>query len=257
MTLRQVHRPTRVTSPLVRDDRELVAAPPTLPDNSVGGHALQTVIPAVGASSSVLVMIVLRNSNPMFLVLGAVILVVALVGGVGIAVTQRGGAARSRRAQRELYLDFLEKFRARLRERGAEVREQAHTLDPEPAALLEVVRDPARLWERRRHHTDFLRVRIGVGEVPWFRLGLPPEQDPVHPYDPIMQGEAEAVVQHYATLLDMPVTVDLNRAGQVAVVGERADVLAVARALMLQLAALHAPDDLLLAAAFPESAAAD
>lgn len=257
MTLRQVHRPTRVSVPLVPEEPEVLAAPPTMPDGNVSGRALQTLIPVVGASSSVILMTVLRNSNPLFLVLGAVVLVLALVGGVGIALTQRGGAARSRRAQRELYLDFLEKLRVRLRERGRGVRDQARTLDPAPAALLELVRDPARLWERRRSHADFLRVRIGTGELPWFRLSLPVEHDPVHPYDPIMQAEADAVVTHYSTLLDMPVTVGLDRAGQVSVVGDRADVLAVARTMLLQLAALHAPDDLLLAAAFPESAAAD
>ncbi|HEX8488481.1 MAG TPA: type VII secretion protein EccCa [Propionibacteriaceae bacterium] len=226
-------------------------------DGHVGGQALQTLIPALGASSAMVMMIVLRNGNKIFLVLGAVILVVALVGGVGIALTQRGGAARTRRAARELYLDYLEKLRVRLRERARRIRDQASTLDPQPAALLELARDPARLWERRRHSKDFLRVRIGVGEVRSFRLSVPPEQDPVHPYDPIMLGEAEAVVTHYSSILGMPVTVDLDGAGQVSVVGDRADVLAVARAMQLQLAALHAPDDLLLAAAFPDAAAAD
>lgn len=257
MTVRLVHRPTRITEPLVPADPETIAAPPTTNDGQVGSNALHTLLPVAGALTSVTMIVVLRNNNPLFLVVGAVLLIVALVGGVGLAVTQRGAAARTRRTQRELYLDYLETFRATMRGRVRAVREQADTLDPEPAALLQLIRDPARLWERRRNHSDFLRVRVGVGDLPWFRLSVPPEENPVTPYDPIMLAEAEAVARHYSVVLAAPVTAALDGAGQVAVIGEREEVLAVARSLILQLAALHSPDDLLLAASFPAEAATD
>ncbi len=112
-------------------------------DGQVGGQALHTLLPVLGALSSVTMIVVLRNSNPLFLVMGAVLLVVALVGGVGFAFSQRGQAARSRRTQRELYLDYLERLRAEMRAKARRVRERAADLDPEPAALLELVRDPA------------------------------------------------------------------------------------------------------------------
>lgn len=257
MTLRQVHRPARVSTPLTAVPPENLAAPPTMADGQVAGHGLQTLIPVLGASSSMIMIVVLRNASPVFLVLGAVLLVVALLGGLFMAFSQRGNAARTRRTQRELYLDFLERVRSRLREQAAVLREQAQTLDPPPAGLVELVGDPARRWERRRHHPDFLRVRLGLGEVPTFPLTLPPEDDPVKPYDPIMRAEAESVVTHYSSVAAMPVTVDLDRAGHVAIIGERADVLAVTRALLTQVAALHAPEDVLLAAAYDDGAAAD
>ena len=257
MTARLVHRPARLTQPLQPPEPSTVAAPPTMTDGHVGGASLHTLLPVVGALSSVTMIVVLRNSNPLFLVVGAVILVVALVAGVGFAVTQRGSAARQRRTQRELYLDYLETFRATMRERARRTRERAGDLDPQPAALVELIRDPARLWERRRSHPDFLTVRVGVGDLGWFPLSVPPEENPTSPYDPIMLAEADAVVRHYSVVLGLPVTVDLDGAGEVAVIGERADVVAVARSLLLQLAALHSPEDVLLAAAFPASAAED
>lgn len=257
MTTRLVHRPARITVPLRRPAPEELAPPPTSADGNVGGPALQTLLPVVGALTSVTMIVVLRRSNPLFLVVGAVVLVVALVVGVGFAVSQRGNTIRQRRAERELYLDYLERFRATTRERAREVRLQAQDLDPEPAALLELVRDPARRWERRRSHPDFLAVRVGVGDEGWFGVTVPPASNPVTPYDPIMLAEAEAVARHYSVVLGKPVRVDLDGAGQVALVGARADVVAVARSLLVQLAALHAPDDLLLAAAFPPAVAAD
>jgi S-DNA-T family DNA segregation ATPase FtsK/SpoIIIE len=257
MTQRLVHRPTRITEPLAEPDTEKLAAPPAMPDGQVGGQALHTLIPVAGAMSSVVMIVVMRNANPLYLVAGAVLLVVALMAGVGFAVSSRGQAARSRRTQRELYLDYLERLRATMRDRSRQVRERAGTLDPEPAVLPELIRDPGRLWERRRTDADFLRVRVGLGDIKWFGLEVPPEENPVRPHDPIMQAEARAVVDHYGTVLGVPVTARLDGAGSVAVIGQRADVLAVARSMIMQLAALHSPEDLLLAAVFDDSVAAD
>jgi DNA segregation ATPase FtsK/SpoIIIE, S-DNA-T family len=257
MTLRLVHRPTRITRPIRPDEPECIAAPPTLTDGHAGGLPIQTFLPVIGALSSVIMIVVLRNSNPIFLVVGGLLLVVALIGGLGMALSHRGSATRSRRTEREHYLDFLEKLRARMRIKGREVRAAAAELDPEPAALVELVRDPARLWERRRHHADFCNVRLGVGDRAMFALSVPEEQNPVQPYDPIMSNEADSVVAHYGVVRGMPITVNLDGAGQVALVGDRESVLCAARSMIVQLAALHAPDDVQIAAAFPRKAKAD
>ena len=92
MTQRLVHRPTRITEPLTEPEPEKLAPPPALPDGQLGGQALHTLIPVAGALSSIVMIVVLRNNNPLYLVAGAVLLVVALVAGVGFAVTQRGQA---------------------------------------------------------------------------------------------------------------------------------------------------------------------
>ena len=257
MTLRLVHRPTRLTRPIKSDAAETVAAPPTITDGHVSSLPIQSFLPVIGALSSVIMIVVLRNSNPVFLVVGGLLLVVALIGGLAMALSHRGSATRNRRTQREHYLDFLEKLRARMRVKGREVRAAAALLDPEPAALVELVRDPARLWERRRHHSDFCRVRLGVGDRAMFSLAVPEEQNPVQPYDPIMINEVNSVVAHYRVVRGMPVTVNLDRAGQVAIIGDRKSVLCAARSMIVQLAALHAPDDVRIAAAFPREAAAD
>lgn len=257
MTLQLVHRPSRITRPIKPEAPELIAPPPTITDGHVSGMPIQSFLPVIGALSSVVMIVVLRNNNPMFLVVGGVLLVVALIGGLAMALSHRGSATRTRRTQREHYLDFLEKLRARMRAKGREVRAAAAQLDPEPAALLELIRDPARLWERRRHHADFCRVRIGIGDRAMFSLTVPDEQNPVQPYDPIMINEVNSVVAHYRVVRGMPITVNLDGAGQVAVIGDRESVLSAARAMIVQLAGLHAPDDVRIAAAFPREAAAD
>ena len=258
MTVRLVHRPTRITRPIQPEESENITPPPQLAEGSIGGVPVQALLPVVGALSSVVMIVVYRgSSNPLFLVVGAVLLIVALIGGLAVTVSQRGNASRQRRTQRERYLDFLERLRARMRDRARSVRAVAVVLDPEPSSLLELVHDPARLWERRRHDTDFLRVRIGEGELRWFPLNVPEDPNPVQPFDPIMVLEAGAVSQHLSTVPGMPIAVNLDRAGSVAIIGERVGTLQVARSMMLQLAALHSPDDVHIAAAFPTVAADD
>ena len=153
MTVELVHRPTRTSHPLGPPTEETVAPPPVAEDRAAArGSTLQALLPVSGALTSGVMIVVFRSSNPAFLLVGAVVMVVALVGGIGMALSRRGGAGRQRRIQRENYLDYLEKFRARMRDRGRALRGAALFLDPGPEALLDLVRDPARLWERRPSH---------------------------------------------------------------------------------------------------------
>ena len=253
---RLVHRPSRVTRPLEQPDEEVLAAPPAMQDGPQGGFPVQSLIPILGATVSVTMMTLLRGQQ-IYMVIGALVLVIAAIGGLAMAFTQRNSSARTRRVQRERYLDYLERVRARTRARSLETREQATLLDPPPVALPEIVRDPARLWERRRSDADFMRVRLGSGTRRWLELALPAEGNPVEPYDPIMAAEAEQVVTQHQVVRGMPITVDLAGAGHVSVIGPRDDVVNAARALIAQLAVFHAPDDMMMALTFPEHAAAD
>ncbi len=256
MSPKRFRRPTRVTSAPTRPEPEVLPAPPSL-DGSGGGMPMQFLLPLIGALSSVVMMVVLRNGQPLFLVLAAVIFVVAVVGGVGFALSSRGRAARQARSRREAYLDHLERVRAELRESGDRDRATALTVHPDPRGLHGVLRDPARCWERRRGDDDYLQARIGVAAVPWFTISVAEGESPLEPVDPFLQGEADLVVRTMSNLPQMPVTAGLREASVVAVIGDREQGLGVVRGLVAQLASAHTPDDLSLAAVFDASQADD
>jgi S-DNA-T family DNA segregation ATPase FtsK/SpoIIIE len=243
-----VHRPTRATVPLPQEQPETLAPPPPLVSEA-GGFPLQFLLPMVGAMSSVVMMVVSRNGQPLFLLIAGVVFVLAVVAGLGFAISSRGRKAAEQAEQRRRYLDYLETLRRDLQQRSDGVREAAALLHPAPEALLALVRDPARLWERRRRDDDYLRARVGTGAVPWFTLSVPKAESPVQPQDPYLLAEATAVRDRFSTVPAMPVTVDLRDVHEVAVIGDRAAGVALARALVLQLAAVHSPDDLQLALA--------
>ncbi|MFJ8334792.1 type VII secretion protein EccCa [Streptomyces sp. NPDC094437] len=254
MTQWLVHRPARSTHPLEPAAARTVEAPPNLPEGKVG-NAATALLPMAGVVSSVVMMTVVRNSQ--FAALGAIVLVVAVCGAVALFLSQRGKAQRTRRVQRERYLEYLEELREELGTAERQRRQTARELNPPPAALYDLVRDPARLWERRRQDADFLAVRAGVGDVPAQELtvGQNGTGGVLTPPDPFMLNEARALRHRFGTATDFPLTVPLDRAGNVSIVGDREDVLRVARALLLQTAVTHAPDDVVVALGTGDEAA--
>ncbi|MFH7337478.1 type VII secretion protein EccCa [Streptomyces sp. KHY 26] len=250
MTQQQVHRPARSTRPLLPLAARTIEPPPNLPEGKTGSPAT-ALLPMAGVMSSVVMMTVIRSSQ--FAGLGAVVLVIALLGAVALFLSQRGKAQRQRRVQRERYLEYLEELRANLGADERERRRAARLLHPAPAALYDVLRDPGRLWERRRTDTDFLHMRVGVGDVPVQELTIGQQAvgGVLTPPDPFMLNEARALQARFSTVSDHPLTVPLDRAGNVSIVGDRAGVLRVARSLLVQVAVAHAPDDVAVALAMP------
>ncbi|MET8840985.1 type VII secretion protein EccCa [Streptomyces rubiginosohelvolus] len=255
MSTRLIHRPARTTRPPATPAPRTIEAPPNLPEGKAGNIAM-SLLPVAGVMSSVVMMTVVRNSQ--FAALGAIILVVTVIGSVALLFSQRGKAQRTRRTQREAYLAYVEDLREELSGEERERRERADVLNPPPYALYDIVRDPARLWERRRVDDDFLRVRVGTGEMPVRDLQIAePGSTVLTPPDLFMLNEASALVNRFRNGTELPLTVPLDRIGNVSVIGPREDCLRVARALLVQTAALHAPDDVAIALAAPGDRMAD
>lgn len=255
MSTRLIHRPARTIRPPATPAPRTIEAPPNLPEGKAGNIAM-SLLPVAGVMSSVVMMTVVRNSQ--FAALGAIILVVTVIGSVALLFSQRGKAQRTRRTQREAYLAYVEDLREELSAEERERRERADVLNPPPYALYDIVRDPARLWERRRVDDDFLRVRVGTGEMPVRDLQIAePGSSVLTPPDLFMLNEASALVKRFRNGTELPLTVPLDRIGNVSVIGPREDCLRVARALLVQTAALHAPDDVAIALAAPGDRMAD
>ncbi|NLS09989.1 type VII secretion protein EccCa [Nesterenkonia sp. MY13] len=246
MTLKLVHRPTRTTAPVPQAAPTMLAAPPELEGNS-GAMPMQMILPIIGALSSVTMMVVLRHGNPLFMMMAGVIFLVAIVGGIGYALSSRGRQAKQQRQQRELYLDYLEETRADLQNQMSEVQAQALSLHPHPSHLVSVIQNPERFWERRRTDADFLQARLGTGRVTHQPMSIPPEESPTHPQDPFLKREAELVAETSGQVEAMPIQAALRETGTVAIIGDHLQGVELARSMLLQLATFHSPDDIIFA----------
>jgi len=206
---RRIQRPTRTTTPLERPGPIEIPSPPTL-GAEISPTPFQFLLPVVGALTSVVMMVVMRNGQPLFMLIAAVVFTVALVSGLGFAISSRGRAGKQLRLHRSRYLDYLERTRDKLREQAEHARNTALALHPSPAGLVSFIHDPERLWERRRSDADHLQARIGMATVPWFTLNVPTSESPVEPIDPILLREAEMLTGSHSSIEAMPAHADLG-----------------------------------------------
>ncbi|MFO7250946.1 MAG: FtsK/SpoIIIE domain-containing protein [Actinomycetes bacterium] len=145
-----------------------------------------------------------------------------------------------RRHGRKKHRQALKVYRRRLAEFEEEV-ERARVLDeaerraaaPDPAELLLTAKGPRRrLWERRIHDPDVLRLRVGLADLP-ADLEFVPER-----------GAADVKLPDPPIARNVPVSLAMRRLGVAGITGARSTATAVARWLVGQAATLHSPRDL-------------
>ncbi|HET6752062.1 MAG TPA: FtsK/SpoIIIE domain-containing protein, partial [Actinomycetes bacterium] len=252
-----VHRPVRAyPRPLPAIDLT-VAAPPTIgwTASSLAGW-LQYLVPLVGSGGSVAFLFAIPGPRPAWLialVVGAA--VASVLAGLVLRLVERRTARRARRRERSRYLAHLEQVAIQANRLAAAQLAVAEHLHPDLPTLWATIDQTNRLWERRPSDADFLTVRVGRAPIP---LATPARLDtaggPLVEYDADLLQAAEDLVGRANWLPDAPVTVPLRQLPILSLTGPPARTRALARSLVCQLAAFHAPDDLQILAAHPPSA---
>jgi DNA segregation ATPase FtsK/SpoIIIE, S-DNA-T family len=136
---------------------------------------------------------------------------------------------------------------------AATQRAERHRREAVATDLGEVLRrvlwPTVRLWERRLHHDDALRLRIGSADVAWDPPVRLPDGEPA--------PEVTDLLTTRGRLPTAPVEVELGPGHVVGIVGDRAAGLALARSLLVQATVLHGPADLRLGVFAQPTAASD
>ena len=251
---RVVHRPARVLPAAPAAGTRTLPQLPAAPAAAGAGQtAMQAVLPVMGGLGMVL--FVVANGNPVFLLAGVVMVAATLGGAAALLLGQRSGARRQVRVARERYLAHLEDEREELRAAARRQADLAAFVHPHPGALADLAAEPARLWQRRPGDPDFLQLRIGLGTVPRsLRVALPAATDPLDPRDPVCRRAADLLVSGYRDLRSQPVVVPVAGAESITVVGAPDDARRVGRLLLAQLAGLHSPEEVRLAICCPRPA---
>ena len=212
---------------------------------------LQVAVPGAVALASVAVQIAAPTTSNALTVL--------MSGAMGVypAFTLLDYRQRKRDAaqQRKRLLDgFRNKLDGRERELSniATRQQQAlSALHPELDECVTLARrlDP-RLWCRDPHDADFLAVRLGDGKVP---ILADIKHSPTG-QDPALEQEVDDLAQRFA-LVRSPVTVPLAQWTATGVVARGEDRYNLLRALVVNIAAHHSPDEVKIAALYPASEA--
>jgi S-DNA-T family DNA segregation ATPase FtsK/SpoIIIE len=245
-----VHRPVRAHPRPVPATPLTVAAPPTVgwAASPLAGW-LQYLVPLVGSGGSVAFLFAVPGPRPAWLValvIGAA--AASVVAGLALRLVERRAARRARRR----YLAHLSRTARQADHLAAAQLAVAEHLHPGPPRLWTAITQTDRLWERRPTDPDFLTVRIGRGPVPLAAPArLDASHDPLVEHDPELLSAAEELVGRATWLPDAPVPISLRQLGVVALTGPPDRTRALARAIVCELAAFHAPDDLRILAAHP------
>ncbi|NMO54022.1 type VII secretion protein EccCa [Actinoplanes sp. TBRC 11911] len=238
------HRAARVVLPEAPAERIGVPLPPPRQRGSNNNLWLTLMLPLF--STVAMAGYLISYQKPLLILLGVSFVVLSVLSTVVIRWQMTHAQDATARRQRERYLEVLDDVRAEARTVAAATRMSAVVAQPSPARLLALVAGRRRTWERRPEDDDFLRVRVGAGRGP-LGIGLSGRVDPMADNERDLIAEAESVVAGHRTVGEQTAWLDLAGSGVVSLIGSPDDTRALARALLCQVAALHAPEDVLIA----------
>jgi DNA segregation ATPase FtsK/SpoIIIE, S-DNA-T family len=236
----------RQLPPSVASSDITIAEPPEL---AVSTGALMRLLP-VGmsiATLGVMVVAFLTGSgmtrNPTFLAFPMMMLVSVAVTAV-VGRGQRKG--RGVEANRVDYFGYLSGLRRTVTETASAQRYSLDWTHPDPDTLWTLIGGP-RMWERRPNDLDFCLIRVGTGTQPLARRLVAPEILTEERRDPVTVGAVQRFIRAYSAIDEAPTTIGLPGIESLLVEGELDEVRGLLRAMICQLAVLHAPDQLLIA----------
>ncbi|MDK1476955.1 type VII secretion protein EccCa [Streptomyces sp. 549] len=250
-----VKRPPRALPPEVPDEELRLESPPELPRGQQEGVLMQ-IVPMLGMGGSV-VFFFMPQMPPFMRIMGAMMLLSTVGMIVAMVVRFRRGTQGQMAQSRRDYLKYLAQTRRTIRRTARRQRDAQYYLHPSPDQLWSLVAEGSRVWERRVGDKDFAQIRVGLGVQQLNTPLVAPDTAPVDELEPLTAGAMQRFIAAHSTLDGLPMAVSLRAFYHLTVSGRPECAHGSARAMVAQLAALHSPEDLVIAvAAGGEQAAA-
>ena len=248
MTTVIVRRPQRRPEPPYPSGEIMLEAPPEVPKPSGRGWSqVMMMLPMLAGSVAMALMFAGQRGGPFAYVTGGLFGLSA----VGMLASQFGSHAGGASKQemllaRQEYLRHLAQQRRRARRAAKQQRETLAYRHPDPQALW-TIPDSLRVWERRTGDGDFLTVRIGLGLQELAMPLIPPQSKPLEDLEPMCALALRRFVTAYTNVPDLPLVMAVDGFSRVHLRGHQERCTSLVRAVVGQVAAFHAPDDVLVA----------
>jgi DNA segregation ATPase FtsK/SpoIIIE, S-DNA-T family len=249
----------RLAAPPMAEGDIVVQAPPDVP-RETPANPLNRLLPVAMVVASGGMMVVYFTSgagtmrNPMFMFF-PVMMVISLLGSVAV-----GSRAGSRTAEinqnRRDYLRYLESVDTTLAKNVEDQRFSREWSHPHPEALWTLI-GGRRMWERRPDDSDFGHARVGLGAQPLSTRLVAPELGSAEKLDPVTSAQLHRLIRSRSTVTALPVTIALNELAAVTVRGDICMARGLLRAVLCQLAVLHSPHHVRIAAVIDPLTAPD
>jgi S-DNA-T family DNA segregation ATPase FtsK/SpoIIIE len=148
--------------------------------------------------------------------------------------------------RQEKYSRYLQEMNEQIQQearRQAEILHENHVTVDECISRIRVRK--RNLWERMRTHNDFLKVRLGLGQLPLEADILFPEKRFTLD-DDNLQEQLQQLADQPKVLERVPVTLSLSEDWISGIIGNRSSVIDMVKGMIWQLTALHSYDELKL-----------
>lgn len=150
------------------------------------------------------------------------------------------------RLRQEKYKAYLENVRQQIQDEcvhQSEILHENHT--PLDQTINRIRLRQRNLWERTLGQDDFLKVRLGLGQLPLFAEVKAQEKRFALEEDNLLE-EMHALADEPKTLERVPITFSLIEDRIMGIIGSRSGVIDLTKGLILQLVSLHSYDELKL-----------
>ncbi|TGB05609.1 type VII secretion protein EccCa, partial [Streptomyces palmae] len=240
-------RPARRRGPDMPDGELSLQEPPTLPEAEPNTAAMWTYLPMGLTSLSMLMMFIRPGQANAFSYVAIGMMLLSSVAMVLVQVV-RGSSERKRKlkGERRDYLRYLAQMRRKIRVTVGAQQKALAWRHPEPTALWALA-GTSRQWERRPSDEDFAEVRVAVGDQKLALRLAPLATKPVEDLEPLSAHALRSFIRAYGTVPDQPIALYLRAWSRVLVQADAEQeerARALLRALIAQLAAFHAPEEL-------------
>lgn len=248
MSTQIIHRPARTNRTITPEPPITLAAVPTIRSTGPGTNIMSLILPIIGGTGMVLMM--LSSGNPIRMAVGSVMFIVVILGAILMFLRSKTGKRKEAEVARSRFLEHLEETEELVRAKAEHQQRLSAMRNPSPAALGDAIRNPFRLWERRRGDEDALVTRIGMGTSELAcGLEMRDSTDPLAQPEPLAQAHAQRLLQRARTIENSPIAIPAR--GVVSLVGSPSMTAEAVRAVVTQACVFHAPDDLRIHLAMP------
>lgn len=232
---------------------EIENPPEDVPDQDIPWIVMMgpSITMAMGSvlSSGVTINNVLSSGGNIYTALPSLVTSIVMVLGsviwpvVGRRIQNRARARKAAIAYDD-YTNYLKEVSRDIEDEKKLQREILIENNPSVEACIEKIeKEEETLWERSQRHNDFLTVQIGTGDVP-LDAELSYQKKGYESCISMAASDMHAVLDQDHFLKDVPVTIPLKGAGVVGITGDRSKEISFAKALLLELTALHNYEDL-------------
>lgn len=151
---------------------------------------------------------------------------------------QKKEEAAQKEARLSSYSAYLMEKTQEIKDRYEETSRHLYDLYPDAAGCLAYDEGKGILWNRNTTHKDYLKHRLGIGNIP-FQIEIQAPKKKFSIYSDELAEKPGVIKDNYDTLYDVPVVLDLTAHNLIGIVGgpHKTGAVEVAKLLAAQIAA--------------------